>query len=109
MQIKRSTTDKAYIEALQVIGGQLSVDGVPIIESNLVAADTYVVGDFTKSTIYSTGMVSVEIGLDGQDFSQNMRTILAEWRGANVIRTNDTTAFVAGTISTDAAALEAIV
>jgi hypothetical protein len=109
LQIKRSTTDKAYIDALQMVAGQLSLDGIPIIETTLVAADSYLIGDFTKATVYSKGMIDVELGLDGSDFTNNTRTILAEWRGANVIRTNDASAFVTGTISVDAAALEAIV
>jgi hypothetical protein len=109
LQIKRSTTDKAYIDALQMVAGQLSLDGIPIIETTLVAQDTYLIGDFMRATVYSKGQISVELGLDGSDFTNNTRTILAEWRGANVIRTNDTTAFVTGTISTDIAALDAIV
>lgn len=109
LQIKRSTTDKAYIDALQMVAGQLSLDGIPIIETTLVAQDTYLIGDFTRATVYSKGQISVELGMSGTDFTDNTRTILAEWRGANVIRTNDTTAFVTGTISTDIAALDAIV
>jgi hypothetical protein len=92
-----------------MVAGQLSLDGIPIIETTLVAADSYLIGDFTKATVYSKGMIDVELGLDGSDFTNNTRTILAEWRGANVIRTNDASAFVTGTISVDAAALEAIV
>lgn len=109
LQIKRSTTDKAYIDALQMVAGQLSLDGIPIIETTLVAQDTYLIGDFTRATVYSKGQISVELGMSGTDFTDNTRTILAEWRGANVIRTNDTTAFVTGTISTDIQALDAIV
>lgn len=108
MQIKRSSTDKAYIEALQLVGGQMSLDGIPIIETTLVTAGTYLVGDFTKATVYDSGTISVEVGRDSDDFTKNLVTVLAEWRGLNVIKTNQTTAFVTGTIATDAAALEAL-
>jgi len=108
LQIKRSTTDKAYIDALQMVAGQLMLDGVPIIETTLVTVDTYLVGDFTKATVYDNGSISVEVGRDSDDFTKNLVTVLAEWRGLNVIKTNQTTAFVTGTISTDAAALEAL-
>jgi len=108
LQIKRSTTDKAYIDALQMVAGQLMLDGVPIIETTLVTVDTYLVGDFTKATVYDNGSISVEVGRDSDDFTKNLITVLAEWRGLNVIKTNQTTAFVKGTISTDAAALEAL-
>jgi len=108
LQIKRSTTDKAYIDALQMVAGQLMLDGVPIIETTLVTVDTYLVGDFTKATVYDNGSISVEVGRDSDDFTKNLITVLAEWRGLNVIKTNQTTAFVKGTISTDAAALETL-
>jgi len=108
LQIKRSTTDKAYIDALQMVAGQLMLDGVPIIETTLVTVDTYLVGDFTKATVYDNGSISVEVGRDSDDFTKNLITVLAEWRGLNVIKTNQTTAFVKGTISTDALALEAL-
>jgi HK97 family phage major capsid protein len=109
LQIKRSTTDKAYIDALQLVAGNLSLDGVPIIETTLVTVDTYLVGDFTKATVFDKGSISVEVGRSDDDFVKNLVTVLAEWRGLNVIKTNQTTAFVTGTISVDAAALEAIV
>lgn len=109
LQIKRSTTDKAYIDALQMVAGNLSLDGVPIIETTLVTQDTYLVGDFRKATVFDKGSISVEVGRSGDDFVNNLVTVLAEWRGLVVIKTNQTTAFVTGTISTDAAALEAIV
>jgi hypothetical protein len=48
----------------------------------------------------------VEVGLDGSDFVNNMRTILGEWRGEVIIENNDTTAFVTGTFATTNAALE---
>lgn len=105
LQIKRSTTDKAYIDALQLVAGSLSLDGIPIIETTLVTQDTYLIGDFTKATVFDKGSIDVEVGRDSDDFTKNLVTVLAEWRGLNVIKTNQTTAFVTGTISTDAQAL----
>jgi hypothetical protein len=92
-----------------LVAGNLSLDGVPIIETTLVTVDTYLVGDFTKATVFDKGSISVEVGRSDDDFVKNLVTVLAEWRGLNVIKTNQTTAFVTGTISVDAAALEAIV
>jgi len=106
---KRSTTDKAYVEALQEIGGKLMLDGVPILETSLVTAGTYLSGDFTKATVFDKGSITVEVGRDSDDFTKNLVTVRAEWRGANVLRTNQLTAFVTGVIATDIAALEAIV
>jgi HK97 family phage major capsid protein len=104
--IKVSATDKRYVDRLQMIAGQLSLDGIPIIKTTLVTAGTYLVGAFNLATLYDLGTLSVQMGIDGNDWTKNLRTIIAEYRGAMVVKNNDRTAFVKGTFSTDKAALE---
>jgi hypothetical protein len=106
MLIKVTSTDKRYIDALQLIAGQLTLDGVPIIKTTLVTAGEYLVGNFALATLFDKGEITINVGLDGNDFTKNLRTIIAEWRGAMVVKNNDRTAFVKGVIATDAAALE---
>lgn len=106
MVLKVSATDRRYVDRLQIIAGQLSLDGVPIIKTTLVTADTYLVGAFNMATLYDMGSISIQMGLDGNDWTKNLRTIIAEYRGAMVVKNNDRTAFVKGTFSTDIAALE---
>lgn len=103
---KVSTTDKRYIDRLLLVAGELTLDGIPIIPTTLVASTEYLVGAFDLATLYDKGEVSIEIGLDGNDFTKNMRTIRAEWRGAMIVKNNDRTAFVKGDFDTDKAALE---
>ncbi len=103
---KLSTTDKRYVERLMMVAGSLSLDGVPIVENVNITAGDFLIGDFSKATIVQKSSISVEVGLDGNDFTKNMRTILAEWRGQCFIQNNDTTAFVTGTFATTNAALE---
>ncbi len=104
--IKVSATDRRYVDRLQMIAGQLSLDGIPIVKTTLVTAGTYLVGVFNMASLYDKGAISLEMGLDGNDFTKNLRTIIAEYRGAMVVKNNDRTAFVKGTFSTDKAALE---
>ena len=104
--IKASATDKRYIDRLIMIAGNMSLDGIPILKTTLVTAGTYLIGDFTKAFVYSKGMIDVQVGLENDDFTKNLVTILAEWRGLALVKTNDRTAFVAGTFATDKAALE---
>lgn len=103
---KVSSTDKRYVDRLLLVGGELTLDGVPIIATTLVPAGDYLVGSFDLATLYDKGEVMIEVGLDGNDFTKNMRTIRAEWRGAMVVKNNDRTAFVTGDFATDKAALE---
>ena len=104
--IKASATDKRYIDRLVMIAGQMSLDGISIIESTLVTAGTYLIGNFTLSTLYDKGQMSIEIARDSDDFIKNMITVLAEYRGLVIVKNNDRTAFVKGVFATDAAALE---
>lgn len=104
--IKVTTTDKRYIDALQVVAGQLFLDGIPIIETTLVPQDEFVIGNFDLATVYNKGDIRIEVGRDGNDFTNNLVTILAEWRGACVVKNNDRGAFVSGSISAAAALLE---
>lgn len=104
--VKVSSTDKRYVERLALIAGALSLDGIPIIGTTLVTAGTYLIGNFDLATVYDRGDISIEIGRDSDDFTKNLVTVLAEWRGAVVVKNNNRTAFVKGTFATDKAALE---
>ena len=103
---KVSATDRRYVDRLIFIGSTLTLDGVPMIATTLVTAGTYLVGNFNMSTLYQKEAVTINMGLDGNDWTKNLRTIIAEWRGALVTKNNNRTAFVKGTFSTDIAALE---
>lgn len=100
--IKLSATDKRYLFE----NGIATVNGVPIIKTTLVTAGTYMVGAFKLATLYDKGSIRIEMGRDSDDFTKNLVTIIAEYRGAMVVKNNDRTAFVKGTFAADMAALE---
>lgn len=106
--VKVSATDKRYVERLALVAGQLSLDGMPIIGTTLVTAGEYLIGAFDLSTVYDKGAMSIEVGRDSDDFTKNLVTVLAEWRGLCIVKNNDRTAFVKGVIATDAAVLETL-
>ena len=104
--VKLSASDKRYVDRLLQVGSTLKLDGMAIIENVNITAGDFLIGDFAKGTIVEKSGIEIEIGLDGNDFTKNMRTILAEWRGQLFVQNNDTTAFVKGTFATTNAALE---
>jgi HK97 family phage major capsid protein len=106
MLTKLSSTDKRYVERLIQVGSNLILDGVPIIKSTLVTVGEYLVGSFDLSLLVTRTAMRFDIGLDADDFTKNLRTILAEWRGLTLVKNNNRTAFVKGVFATDAAALE---
>ena len=104
--VKVSSTDKRYVERLAMVGGELSLDGTPIIPTTLVTQGDYLVGDFSKASVLTKQSVSIEVGYNADNFVKNYKTIRAEWRGVTFVKNNDRTAFVKGDFATDKAALE---
>ncbi len=103
---KVTSTDRRYVERVLNSGLGLSVDGTPVVVSTAIDKGEYIVGNFQLSTLYTKDSLEVEVGYNADNFVKNFKTIRCEWRGAGVIETNDRTAFVAGTIATDIAAIE---
>jgi len=103
--VKASSTDKRYVERLTMVGSQLMLDGVPIIATTLESPGEYLIGNGDLATLYDKGQVRIDVGLDGNDFTENKRTILGEFRGCLVVETNDRTAFVSGVFATDITAI----
>lgn len=106
--VKLSATDKRYVERLIQVGSTLFMDGIPIIESTLITVGEYLIGDFRKALLVTRQGMRFDIGLDDDDFTKNLRTILVEWRGLTIVKNNDRSAFVAGVFATDIAALETV-
>ena len=103
--VKVTSTDKRYVERTLLAGSTLVVDGVPIIPTTLVTVGEYLIGNFDLAMLVTRNEVMINIGLDADDFTKNLRTILAEWRGLSLVKNNDRTAFVKGVFATDIAAI----
>lgn len=103
--VKVTSTDRRYVERVLNSGLGLSIDGTPVVVSTAIDKGEYIVGNFQLSTLYTKDSLEVEVGYNADNFVKNFKTIRCEWRGAGVIETNDRTAFVAGTIATDIAAI----
>lgn len=103
--MKVSSTDRRYVERVMQVGSTLFMDGIPIIETTLVTQGTFLIGNFNLAVLVQKDGIKMDIGLDADDFTKNLRTILAEWRGLALVKNNDRTAFVKGTFSTAIAAI----
>lgn len=102
---KVSSTDKRYIERLQMIAGTLSFDGVPIVKTTLVTEGEFLMGDFTKASVDFKKGITIEIGYNADNFVKNFKTIRGEARAVTYVEHNDRTAFVKGVFATAKAAL----
>jgi glycosyltransferase involved in cell wall biosynthesis len=61
--------------------------------------------DSTAAEIYTRQGIQVSVGYENDDFSKNMVTVIAEWRGLCVVKANHAGGFVKGTFATDIAAI----
>jgi HK97 family phage major capsid protein len=108
--IKVSTTDNRYVDRLSMVAGTLMLDGViRIVKTTLLTTDQFLFGNFGPAgfaVLYEKGGITMDIGVENDDFTRNLRTILAEWRGASLVPTNKRTAFVKGSIATAKALIE---
>ena len=108
LKSKVASGDRRYVDRIIDSAAGLTVDGVRIIKSTLVTRGSYIIGDFSKALLVQREGLSIEFGYDGDDFTKNLRTVRAEWRGALVVEHPDRTAFVQGVFATDIAALEGL-
>ena len=73
-----------------------SIAGIPIIANNGVDPTTFHVGDFNKYKVKIREGLSISIGYDGNDWTKNMVTPLAEMRLMGYIASNNYGAIVSG-------------
>lgn len=83
------------------------VSGVRIIENTGQTVDKFTVGDFTKMNVRVREGLTIDMGLDQDDFTRNLITILGEIRLVSYVKTNHVGAFVSGDFSDAIASLDA--
>ena len=94
MKAKKDSTNNYVLPYfVEYRNGSFWIDGMLVVESSQVTADTMLVGDFDYATLYGMGTVDITIGYDSDDFTKNLVTILAEERLALLVRSVDTGAF----------------
>jgi len=88
-----------------------SVTGLPVVVNLQVVSTTwmeqgeFLVGDLSQSNLRVRKGISISVGRDGDDFTRNMVTILAETRCVHYIKANKAAGFVKGNIAAAIAVL----
>ena len=79
--------DGDYIMGTPGSNIQQKLWGLPVITTQAMSIDKFLVGDFTRaSTLYDRWAARVEIGTVNDDFTKNLVTVLAEERLAQAIK-----------------------
>ncbi len=84
------------------------ISGVRVLGNTGQTIDKFTVGDFSKFNVKMRDDMMIDIGLDADDFTKNLRTILGEVRLVSYIKTNHAGAFVSGDFSDAITALKAV-
>jgi HK97 family phage major capsid protein len=105
IHLTKSSTGEYTYPMFVPADGAMRVAELVVVVSNNIAADTYVVGDFSKFNIRMRNDMAMSVGLDQDDFTRNMVTILAESRLVAYVKKQAKGAFVTATLTTDIAAL----
>lgn len=104
--LKSTTGEPIYKEYMDILGsGDMIVAGQKIISTPAVEAGSFIGGDLSVVHVGFTDNASIQIGLDGNDFTNNKKTILVEQELVQFVSANDTQCLVKGTF---AAAKEAL-
>jgi len=93
MDLKKASDGHYVLPPFSTLDNR-TVAGVRVIASNEFTNDELLVGDFTKANYAFKTSVNVSVNLDGNDFTKNMRTILAEQAIALFVSSNETGAFI---------------
>lgn len=104
--IKSTTGEPLYKEYMDILGsGDMVVAGQKIVSTPAVAEGSFVGGDLSVVHVGFTDNASIQIGLDGNDFTNNKKTILVEQELVQFVSANDTQCLVKGTFAAAAFAL----
>lgn len=94
MDLSKSADDGHYLLPPFVSQNGMIVSGVPVYVDNNIAVGNLLIGDMTKYKIWMYENMIVRFGLNGDDFSENMVTVIAEMRFHQTFSTNHTGAFI---------------
>jgi HK97 family phage major capsid protein len=103
LTLKTTTGEPLYKNYYDVVN--MTYGGVKVIASTMVTLDEFVGGDLSVVRVLFREQMNITIGLDGNDFTNNKKTLLAEKRLVQFVSANDTQVLVKGTFTTAKAAL----
>ncbi len=94
MDLAKSDDDGHYLLPPFVSQNGMVVAGVPVIVDNNIAVGNLLIGDMTKYKIAMLEGFTIRWGLDMDDFSKNLITVIGEMRFHQYFSANHTGAFI---------------
>lgn len=100
MKVIKDTTGRPVWKDYVTIGGGMEVSGMKIIKTTAVTAGNFIGGDLSVVNVLDRESIGITIGLDGNDFTNNKKTMLCEKRMVQYVSENDTPLIVSGDFTT---------
>ena len=88
--------------------GEMNYSGMRIIETLAVSAGDFVGGETSVVNVLNRSGLQMQIGLDGNDLTQNKQTLVLEKRMVQFVSANDTNVLINGDFATAITALTAL-
>lgn len=105
--IKSTTNEPLYKDYMDILGsGDMVVAGQRIVATPMVTAGEFVGGDLSVVNVQFLNQTNIQIGLDGNDFTNNQKTILVEQELVQFVSANDTGCLVKGTFASAKSVLD---
>lgn len=100
MDVEKDSQDQYVMPPFRSANGTMvaGLTVVPTVALNSTSYD-FVGGDLSVVNVEFLNNISVQIGLDGNDFTKNMKTILVEQELVQFVSANDTQVLVKGTFT----------
>ena len=92
---------KTYTDML----GEMTIAGMKVISTPAITAGNFIGGDLKAANVLFREQMNIQIGLDGNDFIKNKKTILVEKRLVQFVSANDVPVIINGDFATAKAAL----
>lgn len=105
MDLAKSEDDGHYLLPPFVSQSGMLIAGVPVVVDNNITVGNLLIGDMTKYKILMYENFVIKVGLDSDDFSKNLVTIIAEMRFHQYFSANHTGAFIYDAFSDIVAAI----
>ncbi len=93
MKLKKDANNNYIIPPFATNGGQI-VDGMTVIETNSLTANSMIIGDSRYAKIYEEPGIYVGVGYDADNWSKDLMTMKARRRMNLLVRTVDSTGFL---------------
>lgn len=109
MEVLKDSQGRYLLPPFATAGGK-TISGVELIPTNALVATDYdfVGGDLSVVNCSFLEQTNIVIGLDGNDFTKNLKTMLVEQEVVQFVSANDTQVIVKGDMATAKALLEAV-